>query len=326
MEFREFKEKTAAGLQAYLGDSMRVEFNNVRKNNGILLEGLSIVREGINISPTIYLNDFYREYCNGKSLSFIVTQLADIYKQSKMQKSMDMDFFLDYEKVKTKLIYKLVNYDKNKEWLENIPHIPYLDMALTFQCMVLQEEVGNATIQITKDHCRMWNVDERELYGQAHSNTEKYFQATIIGMEEIVKEIIAEGLSEELKQNSLTEDAIQDTKLAEQLADQMLHTFQEGQEEIQMFVLSNHTRIHGAAAMLYGHVLKEFAEEKQNNFYILPSSVHEVILVPDSGKENPGRLRAMVEEVNQTEVDDEEQLSNSIYYYDRRKDVITLVE
>lgn len=326
MNFIEFQEKAAEGMQAFLGEDVQVKRSCVRKNNGVMLEGISITRANVNIAPTIYLNDFYREYGRGKSLSSIIRQIADIYEATKLQKNMDLEFFLDYEQVRTKLIYRLVNYDKNREWLEEIPHIPYLDMALTFQCLMLQDDMGNATIQITKEHCRIWNVDESELYRQAKNNTEKYLRPTITGMEEVVRDMITESLRGELKQSRLAADDSQEAQLAEQLAGQMLHTFQLGQEEQQMFVLSNHIRMHGAAVLLYSHVLKRFAEEKRQNFYILPSSVHEVILIPDSGKENPVKLRDMVQEVNMAEVDSQEQLSDSVYYYDRVSDVISLLE
>lgn len=325
MNYMEFKEKAASGVQAFLGGDVRVETNSVRKNNGIVLDGISISREDVNISPTIYLNDFYREYRDGKSLSAIVRQMADIYEQTKMQKSMDMNFFLDYEQVKNRIVYRLINYDRNREWLKEIPHIPYLDMALTFQCLMLEEEVGNATIQITREHCSMWEVDESELYRQAERNTQKYLRATITGMEEVVREMLTQNLQEELRQNRITEED-EEEALASCLAGQMLHTFRLEQEELRMFVLSNHTRIHGAAAILYRHVLKRFAQEKEHNFYILPSSVHEVILIPDSGREDPARLKSMVQEVNRAEVDWQEQLSDSVYYYDRVSDTVLLME
>lgn len=326
MNYMEFKEKTATGVQAFLGGDVRVETNSVRKNNGIVLDGISISREDVNISPTIYLNDFYREYRDGKSLSAIVRQMADLYEQTKMHKSMDMNFFLDYEQVKHRIVYRLINYDRNREWLREIPHIPYLDMALTFQCMMMEEEMGNATIQITREHCRMWEVDENELYRQAECNTQKYLRATITGMEEVVREMLTQNLQEELRQNRLMEEEDAQEALASSLAGQMLHTFRLEQEELRMFVLSNHSRIYGAAAILYRRVLKRFAEEKEHNFYILPSSVHEVILIPDTGREDPAKLKAMVQEVNQTEVDVQEQLSDSVYYYDRVSDTVLLME
>ena len=86
--------------------------------------------------------------------------------------------------------------------------------------------------------------------------------------------------------------------------------------EVPLRVLSNVKRVHGAICMLYPDVLENLAQEEQRSFYILPSSVHEVILLADTGSGLPGELKAMIAEVNSTQVAPEEVLSDSLYYYD----------
>ena len=60
--------------------------------------------------------------------------LRRIYEESKVETSIDMGFFLDYEKMKEKVVYKVIGYERNKELLSKIPHILFLDMALVFYC------------------------------------------------------------------------------------------------------------------------------------------------------------------------------------------------
>lgn len=84
-----------------------------------------------------------------------------------------------------------------------------------------------------------------------------------------------------------------------------------------MKVLSNTKRLHGAVCMLYPGVLKEMADRMGGDFFILPSSVHETILLPDAGEGLNGALRQMIREVNSTKVAPEEVLSDTLYRYDR---------
>lgn len=82
-----------------------------------------------------------------------------------------------------------------------------------------------------------------------------------------------------------------------------------------MYILTNQVRSFGAASILYPHMLDMVAELLHENYFVLPSSVHEVIIVPGSVSPTYSELHKMVREVNETQVDDEEILSDSVYYY-----------
>lgn len=322
MNYHEFQNKIALGVQKILGDSVSVKLSSVHRNNGGMREGLTITREGINISPNIHLNEFYEAYCQGQSFASIIQMVVKLYDQIEQKENVDMDFFTQYEQVRTRLSYKLVNYENNQEWLRELAHIRYLDMAIVFQCLMYQERMEHAVIHVTKEHCAMWQVDEQTLFEQAKKNAQKYSKASITSMEEVIREILEKNLCADLRYSRVEKEAGEEEWIA-QTAQQMIHTFRQGEQEIPMFILTNQTKINGAAAMLYEGVLKHFAEEKCRNFYILPSSVHEVILVPDSGRESASMMRKMVCEVNDTQVEKEEKLSDSVYYYDRIADAIT---
>ncbi len=91
-----------------------------------------------------------------------------------------------------------------------------------------------------------------------------------------------------------------------------------------MYVLTNSRGINGASCILYREVIHEFAHDLNSNLYIIPSSIHEVAIVKDDGYISKEELIDMVIGVNELEVDQEDYLSNNVYYYDRNKDMITL--
>lgn len=91
-----------------------------------------------------------------------------------------------------------------------------------------------------------------------------------------------------------------------------------------LYVLSNEQNVYGAAVILYPDVLKMVAERLENSFYILPCSVHEVIIVPEKLDKDPFHLVNIVKAVNETTISPEEFLGNNIYYYDRERGDITM--
>ena len=139
MEFSYFTTLVREEVERRTGDCYKVRLNDVTKNNGVVLRGLTVTQDDSNISPTIYLNNYYEEYMKGRAtLLNVVNDVMDTYQRNKVNQSVDMRYFLDYERVKDSVVYKLINTEKNKELLEDIPHIEFLDLSIVFQCMVAQ--------------------------------------------------------------------------------------------------------------------------------------------------------------------------------------------
>lgn len=95
--------------------------------------------------------------------------------------------------------------------------------------------------------------------------------------------------------------------------------------EADMYVLSNKRKVEGAAGLLFTELIGEFAEKRKSDLYLLPSSTHELILIPKTEKIEVKVLQQMVEEVNETQVVEAEQLGNSIYFYSRNTQRIAVV-
>lgn len=322
MEFKQFIERTKRAIQDYLGEEATVMINKVTKNNGVILEGLSIMEKEKNISPTIYLNSFYDTYEEGEIFGEIVKRIINIYKQNKIEENINMDFFMDYDKVKQKIVYKLINYDKNTELLKDIPYVKYLDLAIVFYCMVTSEQIGNASILIHNKHCAMWNVTLEDIYTIAKENTPRLLPCELRNMEDVMRQIVRENLQREYQASSIITDSEEEKMESaaegmENEVEQMIGGIKSDNQTVSMYVLSNQTRVHGAASILYQGVVSKFADDLQKDLYILPSSIHELILIPVENSEDPIELNEMVQEVNMTQVDAEEILADHAYYYSR---------
>lgn len=321
-------------VQEYFGETEKVSLNHVMKNNGVELVGISVMEMNKNISPTIYLNSFYEEYQEGRKIGEIVDQVIHLYETSRPDESLNMDFFLQYEGVKKKLVFKLINYQKNEKLLADVPHVKYLDLAVVFYCMILNDQLGNATILVHNSHLDLWKVSLEQIFQDALVNTPKILGYELKNMEDILHEMMQDSTEiEEGRQNELRNNNKQRNKREKQEKGiREEHPFiEEGlsimEEELlakrkengaaAMYVLSNHTRINGAACILYDGVLEKIAEMLECNLFILPSSVHEVILIPEKGDEDYERLSEMVREVNETQLSPEEVLADHAYYYSR---------
>lgn len=296
MEFTNFTTLVQREVEKRAGENYRVKLNDVMKNNGVVLRGITLMQDDSNISPTIYLNPYYDAYENGDTtLGTVIDEVIDTYERNKINRSIDMKFFLNYETVRSRIIFKLINTENNRELLRDVPYIPFHDLSIVFQCLVSEERFGNASILIHNVHLQLWKVNARELYECALENTPLLQGYELADMNTVLEEMKALG--------GIDDEEIEDM-----------------QQEVPMYVLSNKSRINGASCILYKDILKDFAMVVDKDLYVLPSSIHEVILLPSDGTQESEQLKEMVREINQSQVEKEEVLSDSVYYYRRSDD------
>ena len=134
MEIMEFCQKVKRNLVKDMEEGVQVSVKQITKNNGVVLHSITVSRAGTNISPNIYLDGLYAAYERGETFRAVMEDVRKIYEESRIEASIDMSFFLDYGKMKERVVYKVIGYEKNKELLRQIPHILFLDMALVFYC------------------------------------------------------------------------------------------------------------------------------------------------------------------------------------------------
>ncbi len=294
LEIREFAQKVYRAMKKELGEEYSVELKEMCKNNGVVLQGLLITSKECNVAPTIYLDPFWEIYQNGATFADIVRRLLEICRKEAFGKNIDMKFFREFDKVKDRICYRLVSRRANRELLLSVPHIDFLDLAVCFFYAYHGEELGEGSILIYNTHMEMWHTNPLELLKLAEKNTARLFPCHIFSMEDVLKEFISE------QPDSLSE--------AEE--------YREFLNRVPMRILSNEQKNQGAACLLYEGVLEKLARIYGKSFYVLPSSIHEVILLPDSGYESAQELRDMIHEVNSTQLSPEEILSDKLYYYD----------
>lgn len=284
-----FGEKIAYQI-SILHPETDVSVHKVLKNNDVCLHGLMIRKEGSNISPTIYLDEYYDWYLDSQDLEPIVRDICTRYEDSKLGDSFDVSFYTDYEKVRDRIAYKLVNYDHNRNLLKDTPHRRYLDLATIFYVLLDSNSEVAATILIKNKHLKMWGVDDDEIYEQARRNTERLLPLKINDMKDLLRDLFIDN---------------EDT----------------GQS---LFVVTNEMKMNGASCLLYEGMLEKAAEMLGRDFYVLPSSVHETILLPAEDNMNMASLSEMVRTVNATQVKADEVLSDHAYFYSRKTGMLQM--
>ena len=295
MEFDEFARNICSEAGRVLGEDYQVEVREIRKNNGVVLKGLVITPEtgGLqNVVPTIYLDDLFKAYRSGRTFGTVTEMLLEAYRKNTPKEPVDMEFFRSFEKVRGRICFRLVGRAGNERLLEDVPHKEFLDLAVCFYYAYQGEPLGEGTILIHNSYMEMWGTCTEELYALALENTPRLFSWECRSMEELIKDM-----------TGLTPSGEEDE----------LRTSPHG--GLSMRVLTNKRKFYGAACMLYPGLLEKIALEGRRNLYILPSSLHEVILLEDTGMENEEELKEMIASVNSTVVGHEEVLSNSLYYY-----------
>ena len=287
---KEFYQYVEANILNYLPEmeGKKVMVQRVKRNNQISMMGLSIGETKNYLVPVLYLEIFYRNYLRGQELSDTMKDIARIYRGHQVGFYLDEDKVSDYEYIKKNLFYRIINYEKNKELLKYTPHERFLDLAVTYRWAAYRNHDGMASALVRNKELLMWGISKDQMMKDARENTEKIFPPVMRKIQSVLPIHIIE-------------------------------------EEIPLFVMSNGDYMNGASVILYKDVLRDFAKYMEHDLYILPSSIHEVILVPSNKIDDSSALFTMVSDANNTVVALGDILSDSVYYYNRRKNQIVPV-
>lgn len=289
MNYQQFVIVVKNEVTQLLGEGVTLQTHTALKNNGKERIGLTITDKHINISPTIYLEEYYKQFKNGNSISCIAEHIMEVYHEVKFEHNWHVHTVKDFNLMRSKIVYKLIHAQKNETLLKSMPFVAYLDFAITFYILFEVNDTGTATIPITHELVQLWGVSIDDIQKHAFHNTPLLLPASFKPMHIVINELMGSDYME--------------NECAENL----------------MFVLTNTLRSFGAACILYKGMLEQISNEIEENFYILPSSIHEMIIVPESNSPSRAHLDEMITEVNETQVDEEEVLSERVYYYNRDK-------
>ena len=293
MDINSYTEELAKAISEQ-NENLIVEVSDVQKNNGLVLKGITIRTKDCNISPVIYTDAFYEHEL---STDEAVSKIMEIYNAHKDGMSnFDANIVQNFDAIKDKIVARVINKNRNEVITNSCPHAQFGDLVITFVIFVEQGEPlgGTASIKITNEMMNSWKINLGQLIEAAYTNTKKLLPLEVLTMSEILKQMMehAGGLSPEMEAELAAPDHL-------------------------MYVVSNTARQFGAYFITDREALMEIASEiKEDQFFILPSSVHEVIVIPESQVENKDGLITMVKEVNATQVAPDEVLADNVYSFD----------
>lgn len=307
MNYEEFKSHIMEHVLDYFPEEYKtsnVSIERMVKNNDTVLDGLRILQEGSNIAPVVYLNRSFEMYQNGFDLDEIVEKIANNYMEN-MHPDFGVNYetFTSYEAIKDNITCRLVNMESNAERLANAPTTQLSDLAVSYHVVVSQNNEGVASLLITNDLMERYGVSVDELHNQAITNMTDKNKPVFKPLADIMMETMLPDFAEEFG-------------VGEEQAREMLGDMMPSNDGPDIYCLSNESKINGAATLVNPEVQEMIAEKVGGDYYILPSSIHECLIVPMGGNMTYQELEAMVQEVNATQVQPEERLSDHVYQYD----------
>ena len=292
MTYEEFLLEVKEKIEQLKESYQELQIVRMPKYNGFSYDGLQLVSPNEDVVPVVNLNQVYESYCNsGSSIDDACDFILQVFKHNADLNGFSADYIRSYDNVKDQIIYRLINAEANRELLARIPHVLWLDLAIIFQVSINSNAEGTATMLINNSVAEMWKVTPEQLFTRAKKNTCILRPFKVSKMSEVLSSVC----------NEIADDFSSD-----------------------MYILTNTYSINGAAAILYNGILHDIAETFESDLIIIPSSVHEVLLLPAKREYQVDVLSQMVIEVNTKEVPQEEILSDHVYYYSREDDKVNI--
>lgn len=290
MNYNEFKVAFVEGLkERFAGET--VEEVTVSKTNETV-DAVMIRQADSKCSPTIYLGTAFREYQSNCDLDAVLDRVVEVLSSSENHPPR-LDFINDpvsnASEIKSHIVFDLINAEWNREQLKDLPHREVLDLAVVYRVVIESEDEARQSFLIKNFYAEKLGLDEETLYDLAKENTPRMFPGVVMNMASVMQIFEVDATNEEMP----------------------------------MWVVSNKQRVCGASAILYEGIFDTLVEKYDTDLFVLPSSTHEMIVVP----EYMGDIETfsqMVREINRAEVDRQEQLSDSVYIYHKETGALEL--
>lgn len=295
---QEFAEYIKSHIREYLPEDYQdanVTLKKVTKGNDQTLTGLVIRKDNEIVVPTIYLEHYDVESKKGRPLDDIMREIAKIKIENSVELPFHTDALKDYETVRPMLAIRLCDPEKNKEYLKGKPYTTCGELAATYRVQVMENQGGTASTVVTDALLNLWGITPEQLHHDAVHAENTRHPVCFYSMEDLMEEIMFSAEPVNLFDRSEPVDT----------------------DFTPMYVLTNPARQDGAGVIARDGVLDKIGELIGKNFYVLPSSIHEVLIVPDKGDMQTKELEDMVKEVNATQVPPADLLSDKVQYYDR---------
>ena len=291
----EFCSVARGTLAQRLGDGYSLHVKEVRKNNGVKYRGLAVCKEGKNVSQVVSLEDMYRKYLEGEPMGALLEAVYEVYKEGCAGADVDRRKVTDWKEAEGRLFPKVISTEMNRELLRTVPHWEVLDLSVVIYVKLDNQETGKMAYVLAEDGLAdLWGKSRDLLYETA------------------VKNIMREGISFTNISHVMT------SLLAGMEHDFLLDKYLATRES-PLFVLTNRANVFGAVFMVLPQIMERIAEDMGGDVYVLPSSIHESLIVPASKVDDPALLHQLVYDVNRMQVPLADRLSDHVYLYSREK-------
>lgn len=310
MNYDEFKEFVCDKICRFLPDEYKdaeVRIESVIKNNNTKRDALAVQIKDQMVFPIIYLNNYYEDYRNGKLMEDILRNIAEL----RLEKYADADIsrIFKFEDMKDFIVCRLINYERNKQWLEDKPYKRMEDLAIVYYMHLGKRDNESMSVLVTNSLLDCYRTTVDELNSIALSNLDKVSPLRFKTMHDVILQLMV--------QDTMNQLGI-DKEEATEIVSQTIPT----DDGMQMYCLSNRDNVYGAAQILKEEIREMIAEEVGGDYYIIPSSVHELLIIPKTENHDYRELEEMVKDVNTSQVLPEEQLSNHVYEYDAEQKML----
>ncbi len=293
MNYEEFLTEAKETLTMLLSEDypgISVETVNVDKLQNSSYRGLSIKEAGTDVAMTMDMMPVFEEIQEGRSKELVLGSFArEVRKRMEEMPNFDVGVIRNYDVMKENLSIQMVSIQGNEKMLSDVPHKVMADLAAVYRIQVGRD----TSFLVTNDMIRSYGITEARLMVDAEKYAPQHAPLSIRSMAEVMAEMMPPGM---------------------ELPDQ----------EPKMFVATVQEQAYGSGVLVYPQFMEMAEDRLEGDFFVLPSSVHELLLVPDNGEMKWRELEEMVKTVNATTVDPKEQLSDHVYHYDCQDKVFEL--
>lgn len=293
MDYEQFKATFAEDLKTNLQKQeieVDVSEHYIEKLNDSY-DALSVTPKGSSIGVNANLDEIFHAVERGRDYSEVLSGVTESLKGSfEHMPKLQVSDLTNYAEMKNKLAMEVVSAERNAGMLQNVPHEQMEDIAVVYRLVLDSSKDASSTVLVTNDLMDKFGITHEQLHNDAMKNAPLIRPAEIKGMEETLNEM-------------------QGGPVLEPDPDEIL------------FVAGVPDQSHGAAVIAYPNFFEDAAEKLGGDYFIIPSSIHEVLLVKDTGEMNARDLEAMIKEVNATEVAPEDVLTDHAYHYDSREHI-----
>ena len=300
MDFKEFVNKLEQDLKDAMADispGATVDVRSVEKLQEGSYTGITISPAGGNVGMNLNANQLFDQMQDGQAYEGVLAVAVSTAERGLHDMpAVDVSELMNYEAAKKYLCFDVVGSDRNADMLEKVPHTDKENISMVYRLQLDSTENGAATVLITNAMMEQFGVTKEQLHADAMENAQEIRPADFRTMAAVMAEMM--GMPEEM------------------MADMAPP----------MYVATNQDKVQGAAVMFYPDFMDQAAKELGGDIFILPSSVHEVLILPDDGNMNAQELKEMVTSINASEVSPEDRLTDSVYHYDAQERIFELGE